>query len=32
MFKIYLGRDEGRQLKAEQISAFDALEARLISA
>lgn len=31
MLKIYLGRDENRQLKAEQITAFDALETRLIS-
>lgn len=32
MFKIYLGRDEQRQLKPEQIAAFDALEARLLAA
>ncbi len=29
MFKIYLGRDETRALKADQIAAMDALEARL---
>lgn len=32
MFKIYLGRDENRQLKPDQIAAFDALEARLLAA
>lgn len=31
MFKIYLGRDEKRALKADQIMAFDALEARLLA-
>ena len=29
MFKIYLGRDETRALKADQVEAFDKLEARL---
>lgn len=29
MFKIYLGRDEARALKADQVAAFDALETRL---
>ena len=29
MFKVYLGRDEARALKPEQIAAMDALEARL---
>ncbi len=29
MFKIYLGRDEKRALKADQVAAFDRLEARL---
>lgn len=31
MFKIYLARDEQRQIRPEQIAAFDALEARLLS-
>ncbi|MFC7335114.1 heme utilization cystosolic carrier protein HutX [Rhodocista pekingensis] len=31
MFKVYLGRDARRQLLPEQIAAFDALEARLLS-
>lgn len=30
MFKIYLGRDENRALKPEQIAAMDALQARLL--
>ncbi|WP_347268460.1 heme utilization cystosolic carrier protein HutX [Paracoccus sp. (in: a-proteobacteria)] len=30
MFKIYLGRDESRALKAEQLAAMDALQARLL--
>ncbi len=30
MFKIYLGRDETRALKADQIAAMDALQARLL--
>lgn len=29
LFKIYLGRDENRQIFPEQMQAFDALEARL---
>ncbi|WP_313349574.1 heme utilization cystosolic carrier protein HutX [Paracoccus sp. (in: a-proteobacteria)] len=32
MFKIYLGRDENRALKPDQIAAMDALEARLVPA
>lgn len=32
MFKIYLGRDEARALKPDQIAAMDALEARLTAA
>lgn len=32
LYKIYLGRDEKRQLLADQITAFDALEARLKAA
>lgn len=30
MFKIYLGRDENRALKPDQIAAMDALQARLL--
>lgn len=30
MFKVYLGRDEKRQLIASQMEAFDALETRLL--
>lgn len=32
MFKIYLGRDEARALKPDQIAAMDALQARLSAA
>ena len=31
LFKVYLGRDENRQLIPAQIAAFDALEARLLA-
>lgn len=31
LFKVYLGRDESRQLIPTQIAAFDALEARLLA-
>ena len=32
LFKVYLGRDEARQLIPSQVAAFDALEARLLAA
>lgn len=32
LFKVYLGRNEQRQLLANQIAAFDALEQRLLAA
>jgi len=32
LFKVYLGRDERRRLRPEQIASFDALEARLADA
>lgn len=31
LFKVYLGRDEKRQLLADQMTAFDTLEARLMA-
>jgi putative heme iron utilization protein len=32
MFKIFVGRDENRQLKADQIERFAALEAKFLAA